>query len=601
MKSGVTTPGSFPDTSNDMASEKTVGVLGGGQLGRMLVEAANLLEIRVNFLDKAGSPAKQVAHHDGHVDGSFKDRRAIQELAKRSDVVTVEIEHVDTEMLEELSEQVDVQPSWKTIRTIQDKFLQKWHLRKYGVATADSVALEEPTIRELEKVSGELGLPLMLKSRKDAYDGRGNYPIKTKTDFKPALEALGANRELYAEKWANFRMELAVMVVKTDNDVLSFPTTETIHEDSICKLTYTPARGVSKEVDKKAQELAKHAVSCFWGKGVFGVEMFLLVNDEILVNEIAPRPHNSGHYTIEGCPISQYEAHLRAILDLPLHQDDLELREPSIMLNILGTEAPDSHLVAVREAIKQRRTKVHLYGKGTATKGRKMGHITVCAPSMSQAERLIQPMIEHVDAGKPKPTPSVSRAHTSAGSTTTDSVPQQKSHPLVAVVMGSDSDLPVLQPGLAMLSKFGIPYTTRITSAHRTPAWMAEFASGAKDTSIRVIIAAAGGAAHLPGMTAAYTPLPVIGVPVKPTIGDGTDSLLSICNMPRGVPVATVSINNSVNAALLAARIIGSADLEIRRRVETYMSDSEKEVRAKDEKLLDLGPEAYAEQYLGKK
>ncbi|EME42518.1 hypothetical protein DOTSEDRAFT_46043 [Dothistroma septosporum NZE10] len=583
-----------------MASEKAVGVLGGGQLGRMLVEAANLLEIRVNFLDKPGSPAKQVANHDGHVDGSFKDRRAIQELANRSDVVTVEIEHVDTEMLEELSEQVDVQPSWKTVRTIQDKFLQKWHLKKYGVATADSLALEEPTIRELERVSGELGLPLMLKTRRDAYDGRGNFPIKTKTDFKPALEALGANRELYAEKWANFRMELAVMVVKTENDVLSFPTTETIHEDSICKLTYTPARGVSKAVNKKAQEIAKHAVSCFWGKGVFGVEMFLLMNDEILINEIAPRPHNSGHYTIEGCSVSQYEAHLRAILDLPLHQEDLELREPSIMLNILGTEAPDSHLVAAREAVKQRRTKVHLYGKGTATKGRKMGHITVCAKTMSEAERLIQPMIEHVDAGKPKPSPSVSRADTGAGSTTTDSAQQPESHPLVAIVMGSDSDLPVLQPGLAILTKFGIPYTTRITSAHRTPSWMAEFASTAKNTTVRVIIAAAGGAAHLPGMTAAYTPLPVIGLPVKPSIGDGTDSLLSICNMPRGVPVATVSINNSVNAALLAARIIGSADMEIRRRVETYMSDSEKEVRAKDERLLEVGAEAYAEQYLGK-
>lgn len=597
-------PGLIPDNTSrdDMASEKAVGVLGGGQLGRMLVEAANLLEIKVNFLDKPGSPAKQVANHDGHVNGSFKDRRAIQELANRSDVVTVEIEHVDTEMLEELCEQVDVQPSWKTIRTIQDKFLQKWHLKKYGVASAESVALEEPTIRELEKVSGELGLPLMLKTRKDAYDGRGNFAIKTKTDFKPALEALGANRELYAEKWANFRMELAVMVVKTENEVLSFPTTETIHEDSICKLTYTPARGVSKEINKKAQELAKHAVSCFWGKGVFGVEMFLLMNDEILINEIAPRPHNSGHYTIEGCPVSQYEAHLRAILDLPLHQEDLELREPSIMLNILGTEAPDSHLIAAREAIKQRRTKVHLYGKGTATKGRKMGHITVCAKTMSEAERLIQPMIDHVDAGKPKPTPTISRANTTtADSETTDSAPQQESNPLVAIVMGSDSDLPVLQPGLSILSKFGIPYTTRITSAHRTPSWMAEFATSAKDTTIRVIIAAAGGAAHLPGMTAAYTPLPVIGVPVKPSIGDGMDSLLSICNMPRGVPVATVSINNSVNAALLAARILGSADMEIRRRVETYMADSEREVRAKDEKLVEIGAEAYAEQYLGKK
>jgi phosphoribosylaminoimidazole carboxylase len=191
-------------------------------------------------------------------------------------------------------------------------------------------------------------------------------------------------------------------------------------------------------------------------------------------------------------------------------------------------------------------------------------------------------MIDLVDKDKSKSSPK--------SASTSTSTPD----PLVAVVMGSDSDLPVLQPGLAILRSFNVPYTVRITSAHRTPSWMAEFASTAASTSIKVIIAAAGGAAHLPGMTAAYTPLPVIGVPVKPTIGDGMDSLLSICNMPRGVPVATVSINNSTNAALLAARILGTADLAIRERCLKYMADSEKEVRAKDQKLLEMGAEKYA-------
>lgn len=567
-------------------------MLGGGQLGRMLVEAANLLEIKVNFLDAPGSSAKQISAHDGHVDGSFKDRNAIQQLAEKSDVVTVEIEHVDVEMLEEISQTVDVQPHFRTIRTIQDKFNQKWHLTKHGVASTQSLALEESSVAELERVSGKLGLPLMLKSRREAYDGRGNFPVKTKTDFKPALQALG-RLDLYAEKWADFRMELAVMVVKTANGVLSFPTVETIHENSICKLTYAPARGVSVELNKAAQELAKTAVSHFEGKGVFGVEMFLLRDDTLLVNEIAPRPHNSGHYTIEACPVSQYEAHLRAILDLPLFQEDLELREPSIMLNILGGEDPQSHLLIAREALKHRRTKIHLYGKGEARKGRKMGHLTVCAPTMSQAEKLIQPMIDLVDKDKPKKS-----YDTTSSSSPSDTTPVEEpaAAPLVAIVMGSDSDLPVLQPALALLKKFSIPHTVRITSAHRTPSFMAEFASKASQTSIKVIIAAAGGAAHLPGMTAAYTPLPVIGVPVKPTIGDGMDSLLSICNMPRGVPVATVGINNSTNAALLAIRILGAEDLEIRAKTEEYMRDSEKEVRAKDEKLERLGAERYAEE-----
>ena len=557
--------------------DKSVGVLGGGQLGRMLVEAANRLEIKVNFLDAPNSSAKQISNHDGHIDGSFKDAEAIKRLAKTSDVITIEIEHVDTHILEAISKTSDVQPSWRTIRTIQDKYEQKRYLQSHDVAVAESLELKEPSISELERASS-LGFPFMLKSRKEAYDGRGNFTVKSKDDFKPALEALGSNKELYAEKWANFKMELAVMVVKTKDQVLSFPTVETIHENSICKLVYASARGVSNATNQKAQELAKKAVGCFEGKGVFGVEMFLLQDDSLLINEIAPRPHNSGHYTIEACPVSQYEAHLRAILDLPLHKEDLQLREPAIMLNILGGETPDSHLQFAKKALEQRRTKVHLYGKGQARRGRKMGHITVVAPTMSEAETLIQPMVDFVDKGK---------------STTTSSKSSSQPRALVAVVMGSDSDLPVLKPGLEILRKFEIPYTTRITSAHRTPAFMAEYATNAASQGIKVIIAAAGGAAHLPGMTAAYTALPVIGIPVKPSIGDGMDSLLSICNMPRGVPVATVGINNSTNAALLAARILGVIYGPIGERVEAFIRESEREVRQKDQRLLELGDEAY--------
>jgi phosphoribosylaminoimidazole carboxylase len=215
-----------------------------------------------------------------------------------------------------------------------------------------------------------------------------------------------------------------------------------------------------------------------------------------------------------------------------------------------------------------------------------MGHVTITAPTMAEAEKTIQPLVDFMDQGKDKSSDTPAR--------------EIKEQPLVAVVMGSDSDLPVLRPGLAVLDKFAIPYTTRITSAHRTPTWMAEYATAAADNGIKTIIAAAGGAAHLPGMAAAHTPLPVIGIPVKPTIGDGTDSLLSICNMPKGVPVATVSVNNSINAALLAARILGCSDAAIRERVEQYMRDSEKEVREKDARLDEMGAEAYFEKFLKK-
>jgi phosphoribosylaminoimidazole carboxylase len=409
----------------------------------------------------------------------------------------------------------------------------------------------------------------------------------SETEIPDAIKALGSRgpNSLYAEKWAPFVKELAVMVVQTSTGTLAFPTVETVHENSICKLVYAPARGLSNTVIKSAQDLAKRAVASFKGKGVYGVEMFLLPDDSLLINEIAPRPHNSGHYTIEACPISQYDAHLRAILDLPIPEESLLLREPAIMLNILGGSTPDAHLSVAKKALQNPRTSIHLYGKGPGTPGRKMGHVTVTAHSMSECETLITPLLHAVDLVSGK-----------ASSGTQPPSPDQlakNTKPLVAVIMGSDSDLPTLRPCLQLLSDFHIPFTVQITSAHRTPSWMATFTSKAAAEGIRVIIAAAGGAAHLPGMAAAHTALPVIGVPVKGSSTDGMDSLLSIVQMPRGVPVAAVAINNSLNAALLAARILGAADERVRALVEGYAKRAEEEVMGKDKRLVEVGWEEY--------
>jgi phosphoribosylaminoimidazole carboxylase len=563
-----------------MVDSRKVGVLGGGQLGRMLIEAANRLNVQVNVLDAAASPAKQISAHDGHIEGSFKDAAAVKKLAQASDVVTVEIEHVDTHMLEEVASEVVVEPSWKTLRTIKDKYAQKEYLKEHGVDVADSIDLEGKGADGLKEVGTSYGYPFMLKSKTEAYDGRGNFVVKSEADIDAAIKALG-NRPLYAERWADFRLELAVMVVKTKDGVLTFPTVETVHEDSICKLTYAPPRNVSESTAQRAQDLAKKAIGAFEGKGVFGVEMFLLKDDSLLINEIAPRPHNSGHYTIEACPLSQYDAHLRAILDLPIPQSALRLREPSIMLNILGGKTPDSHVQVAKKALESPNASIHLYGKGDARPGRKMGHITITAPTLAAAEREIQPLIDFVDEQKGKALgPQVDPA-------------SAKAEPLVAVIMGSDSDLPVLRAGLEILQKLEIPFTTRITSAHRTPDWLREFSKNASSTSLKVIIGAAGGAAHLPGMCASWTTLPVIGLPVKATHMDGWDSLVSMTQMPRGEPVATVGINNSTNAALLAVRILGAEDKAVRERLRVWMEGNEKEVMRKDKALLDDGWEAY--------
>jgi phosphoribosylaminoimidazole carboxylase len=566
-----------------------VGVLGGGQLGRMLAEAANRLNIKVIALEKsATAPTKQITAHGDHIDGSFKNSDDIILLAKRCDVLTIEIEHVDTEILKELdgNENVAIEPHWETIQIIQDKFRQKQHLEENGIPVAQSYLLSTNSEDELLQISEKIGFPFMLKACKDAYDGRGNFVVKSASDFSSALSALGS-RTLYAEKWANFRMELAAMVVQTKDQALSFPVVETIHERSICKLVYAPPRGISKQICQRAKDLAQNTISTFKGKGVFAVEMFLLGNDELLVNEIAPRPHNSGHYTIEGCPMSQYEAHLHAILDLPIPELRLRLREPTIMLNILGGQNPGSHMKLVKDALARDGT-VHLYGKGPGTIGRKMGHITITAPTMREAESLIAPLIRSFD-------------EIAGNKLSSDSTNITTPTPLVAVVMGSDSDLPTMEAGIVILEKFAIPHEVRITSAHRTPNFMSDFAAKAADRGLKVIIAAAGGAAHLPGMIASQTALPVIGVPVKASVLDGVDSLHSIVQMPRGVPVATVGISNSTNAALLAARMLGMEDERIREAVEKYAAASRDESIGKDEILQEMGTKKYLEQVLRKK
>lgn len=298
---------------------------------------------------------------------------------------------------------------------------------------------------------------------------------------------------------------------------------------------------------------------------------------------IAPRPHNSGHWTIEGCGISQFEAHIHAILDLPIPLSRLRLREPSIMLNILGGKEPTFHLKLVEAAFSHDGT-VHLYGKGTGTPGRKMGHITITAPTLSEAEQRMAPLLKIYDeiVGNSKSTTS------------------PKIAPLVGVIMGSDSDLPAMQAGILILEKLEIPHEVRITSAHRTPAFMSSYANTAADRGIKVIIGAAGGAAHLPGMVASQTSLPVIGVPIKASVLDGVDSLYSIVQMPRGVPVATVGIGNSTNAALLAARILGASDERIRGRVDEFAEEHREESLGKDGRLQELGTKEYLETVLKK-
>lgn len=557
--------------------QRTVGILGGGQLGRMMVEAAHRLNVKTVILDAENAPAKMINPSPNHVNGSFSDEAAISELAKASDVITAEIEHVDASALEKIEKdgRVSVQPSPATIRLIQDKYLQKQHLISHGIATAEAESVAR-NVEALKEFGQKFGYPYMLKARTNAYDGRGNFVVKSSQVIDEALTQL-SSVPLYAEKWAPFVKELAVMVVRhVDGSVHSYPTVETIHKNNVCHLVYAPAQ-ISDSAQRKAKNIAESAVKTFSGAGIFGVEMFLLPNGEVLVNEIAPRPHNSGHYTQDACVTSQFEAHLRAILGLPLPSGFSNLSTPStnaIMLNILGGESLEADLELCNRALQTAGANVHLYGKSWR-KGRKIGHINIVAGTMKEADAKLQRILGH-------------EAETS--------FKDDEQRPLVGIIMGSDSDLPVMSVGADILQKFGVPFEVKIVSAHRTPEKMYKYASEASSRGLKTIIAGAGGAAHLPGMVAAMTTLPVIGVPVKGSVLDGVDSLHSIVQMPRGVPVATVAINNATNAALLAIRLLGSFMPEYHRKLEDYQNSMQNEVLDKDEKLEQIGYKHYLEQ-----
>ncbi|KAJ9102611.1 phosphoribosylaminoimidazole carboxylase ade2 [Naganishia cerealis] len=599
-----------------MAPQQTVGILGGGQLGRMLAHPAALMGIPLLILDSgAATPAKQVslapAPHAAHPDGAFTSPDHIRQLARAADVLTVEIEHVDADVLAQVERDglCAVQPAPATIKLIQDKYLQKRHLQRHGIAVAPFDAVpDQPTAEDWSKLERQFGLPLMVKSRTNAYDGKGNSPLKslTQEDITQTMQSLGKNK-LYVEAWAPFVKEVAVMVVRNVNgDVKSYDAVETIHKDSILRVCFAPLRvsttggrgaGGLVDVNKRAKELAERAVATLDGAGIFGVEMFLMADGSLMINEIAPRPHNSGHHTIEACDTSQFENHLRAILSLPL--GSTALRVPSAgMLNLIGTsDSMDPINKAVQAAYETPGATVHLYGKTECRKGRKMGHITITGSSDAQVRSRIRPILE---AMNDLSAPFIDALTTPPPSATPSAGGYSHPYPLVGIIMGSDSDLPTLLPAARILDAFSIPYELTICSAHRTPARMVTYAKEAAGRGLRCIIAGAGGAAHLPGMVASETTLPVVGVPVKGSVLDGVDSLYSIVQMPRGIPVATVGIANATNAALLAIRIIGSASPETAADLAAYAVDLEKEVLDKVDKLEDLGWEEYAAKVLKK-
>lgn len=363
----------------------TLGILGGGQLARMTAYAAHRLGIRVHIMASAAdSPAGQIAERE--VVGRPSDHQRLVAFASECDVVTLESEFINEEHLVEIERAGHLLfPSADSVGHIQDKLRQKRTLKNAGIPVAPFDATD---LRDDAKSFGtHHGFPFVLKARRGGYDGYGNATIRSAADVETGWTKIcndAADVELYAEEFVPFERELAIMIARgREGNIAVYPLVETVQHRHICHLVSVPAR-VDDVVARRAIEYACGAVEAIHGVGIFGVELFVTADGGVLVNEMAPRPHNSGHYTLEGCATSQFENHIRAVMGWPL--GSTELRAPAVaMVNILGRGDESGAVADYAAVLANPRAHLHIYGKHASRAGRKMGHVTVLAQSLDEA------------------------------------------------------------------------------------------------------------------------------------------------------------------------------------------------------------------------
>jgi len=363
---------------------KKIGIVGGGQLGKMMILDAKRLGFFVAILDPTEDcPAHSIC--DYHIVKSFNDKDAYKELASLVDVITYEFEHINSEILQELENSGHrVYPSPHSLEIIQDKKTQKDLLVKNGVLTPEYQSVN--SVDDIVEISKLYGFPMMLKARTGGYDGKGNALIKDVESIAASFSSLGSGTiPLIIEKFCPFIKEISVLSCRdVFGNISVYPVAENSHKDSILDETIVPAQ-ISKESISNAMKMAHHVMEIFSDVGMFCTEMFVTDSGEVLLNEVAPRPHNSGHYTIEGCYVSQYEAHIKAITGLKV--GDVTLRNPTVMRNILGTgKAGVTVISGVEDLHNDPYVKLHIYGKSESKPKRKMGHITAIGDTLDIAK-----------------------------------------------------------------------------------------------------------------------------------------------------------------------------------------------------------------------
>lgn len=359
----------------------TLGILGGGQLAKMTMLEAYRLGLDIAIIENGeNSPAGNLTKYE--FASKIEINKQLDDFIQISDIITLENEFINPNILRYIEEKKEVYPSSKTISLIQDKFVQKTTFANANIKVANFKDINN--LEDLKNFGLNFGYPFVLKTRTLGYDGYGNYTAKNYEDSVLGYEKFkNRDAEVYAEEFVKFEKELAVMVARNKNgEITSYPVVETFQQNHICKEVYAPA-AISEKSMKLAQELSIKCVEVIDGIGVFGIESFLLPNGEVLINEIAPRPHNSGHYTIEACVTSQYENCIRAVLNLPLGNTELKVNS-ACMINILGEVNGNGVPSNINEVLKFDRAKFHLYGKESSRVGRKMGHITVTGEDLNE-------------------------------------------------------------------------------------------------------------------------------------------------------------------------------------------------------------------------
>jgi len=368
----------------------TLGMLGGGQLGRMFTIAARTMGYDVVVLDPdKESPAGKLA--TTHICANYADTTALDKMAKSCDAITTEFENVPASILEALEKSKPVRPGAKAISIAQDRIQEKSFLKSNGFYTAPFAVIN--SLEDLKKSISEIGTPAILKVSRFGYDGKGQFSINTESDIDKAWQTL-EGEACVLEQRMPLDIEVSVVLARsTGGEILTYPVAENIHEGGILDETIVPAR-INSELEVKVITMAKDIAEALDYVGVMAVEFFIS-NGELLVNEIAPRPHNSGHYTLDACMTNQFEQQVRAICGLPL--GETTLLSPVVMVNMLGNIWHDGKAPKWQKLLDHPNVKLHLYGKREARPGRKMGHFNVLSANIDDAITLAKDLKQQLN------------------------------------------------------------------------------------------------------------------------------------------------------------------------------------------------------------